>query len=479
MSKNIVIIGAGPGGYIAAIRAAQLGAAVTVVERGAMGGTCLNRGCIPTKAIKTSAELYQTMNRASEFGIAVEGKIQVDMARVLSRKDLVIQNLVNGIAGLFERYKIRCLHGLGRIEKNRTVAVLDPNGKKTVLDWDRLILAPGTVPQALPALLFDGQWILSTDEGVNLREIPESALIVGGGVNGCEFASILAAFGTKVILVETLTRLLPVNSIDADTSAILLREMKKQKITVILNRMVEKAVLDKGKVRITLSPSQAPLASGTKDFEPMTITVDKVLVTVGRHPLSSGMGLEDLDVRTDIKGWIPVNEKMETNISGVYAIGDIRGPSKPMLAHVASAEGLVAAENALGGEKIMDYRVVPSAIFTTPEAASVGLSEKEAIERGYKTRTEAFLIRILGKAQAMGEITGQVKIVFEDSGKILGVHIVGPHASDLIAEGALAMSLNAKVTDLAATIHAHPTLSETYMEAAHSAIGIPLLKPPQ
>jgi dihydrolipoamide dehydrogenase len=479
VTKNVVIIGAGPGGYIAAIRAAQLGAAVTVVECDAIGGTCLNRGCIPTKAIKTSAELYQTMNRAADFGITVEGKIQVDMGQVLARKDTIVRNLVSGISSLFERYGIRCLHGMGRIEKNRKVVVIDPNGKETMLDWDSLILAPGTVPQALPALPFDSRWILSTDEGVNLREMPESALIVGGGVNGCEFASILAAFGTKVTLVEALSHLLPVPSIDEETSTILLREMKKQKITVILNRMVEKAVLDDGKVRVTLSPSRAPLASGKNDFEPMTITVDKVLVTVGRHPLTSGMGLENLDVRTDVQGWIPVNEWMETNIHGVYAIGDIRGPSKPMLAHVASAEGLVAAENALGGEKIMDYRVVPSAIFTTPEAASVGLTEKEALEKGYKARSETFLIRIMGKAQALGEIAGQVKIVFEDSGKILGVHIVGPHASDLIAEGTLALSLNATVKDLAATIHAHPTLSEAYMETAHSAIGIPLLKPPQ
>ncbi|MDP2984950.1 MAG: dihydrolipoyl dehydrogenase [Candidatus Latescibacter sp.] len=479
MRTNVVIIGAGPGGYIAAIRAAQLGAAVTIVDRDNVGGTCLNRGCIPTKVMKATAELFHTMSRAADFGITVEGKIHVDMGSVLARKETVVRNLVNGVSGLFERYGIRYLHGAGRIEKNRKVVVLDPGGKPTELDWDRLILAMGTVPQALPSLPFDRQWILSTDEGVNLREIPESALIVGGGVNGCEFASILAALGTKVTLVEALSRLLPVQSIDEDTSSILEREMKKQKITVILNRMVEKAALYNGKVQVTLGPSRSPLASSPKDREPLTFTVDKALVTVGRHPLTSDMGLENLDVRTDSRGWIPVNERMETNIPGVYAIGDVRGPSKPMLAHVASAEGLAAAENALGGDKIMDYRVVPSAIFTTPEAASVGLAEKEALEQGYKTLAETFLFRTLGKAQTIGEIAGQVKIVFEDSGKILGVHAVGPHVTDLIAEGALALSLNATVKDLASTIHAHPTLSEAFMEAAHSAIGVPLHKPPR
>ncbi|MFA6472395.1 MAG: FAD-dependent oxidoreductase, partial [Candidatus Latescibacterota bacterium] len=310
------------------------------------------------------------------------------------------------------------------------------------------------------------------NEGVNLREIPESILIVGGGVNGCEFASILAALGSKVTLVETLSRLLPIRSVDEDTSSILQREMKKRNITVLLDRTVEKAVMKDGKVQVTIVPS------GTGDHEPVSLSVDKVLVTLGRQPLTSGMGLEKLNISTDAHGWVPVNERMETGVPGVYAVGDIRGQSHPMLAHVASQEGIVAAENALDGVMIMDYRVVPLAIFTTPEAASVGLTEKEALEQGHKARSETFFFRTLAKAQAMGDISGQVKIVFEDKGKILGIHAIGPHVTDMIAEGAVALSLNATVTDLATTIHAHPTLSEAFMEAAQSAIGRPILKRP-
>jgi dihydrolipoamide dehydrogenase len=478
VQKNIVIIGAGPGGYIAAIRAAQLGAAVTVIERDNVGGTCLNWGCIPTKSIKTSSDLFRTMNRSFEFGIKVEGKILADMGRIIDRKDSVVRNLTNAIGELFDRYGIRYINGTGKISEDRKVNVSDPEGKGTELDWDNLILAVGTAPQSLPLLSFDKQWILSTNDCVNLREIPQSVLIIGGGVNGCEFSSIFSALGSKVTLVETLSRLLPVQSIDEDTSSILEREMKKQNITVILNREVEKAVVQEGKVRVTLGPSRDPHVSDRNSNESMIFDVDKVLVTVGRYPLSSGIGLEKLGVKTDAHGWITVNERMETNIAGVYALGDVCGPSRPMLAHVAFAEGQVASENALGVESLMDYRVVPQAVFTTPEVAGVGLTEKEAQEKGYKPLSETFLFRNLARTQTLGDIAGQVKIIYEEGGKILGVHAIGPHVTDLIAEGAIAISLNATIKEVAAAIHAHPTLSEAFMEAAHSAIRVPLHKRP-
>ena len=472
MRKKVVIVGAGPGGYSAAIRAAQRGASVTVVDRDNIGGICLNWGCVPTKTLKATAELFSAMKRAGEFGITVEGNIRVDMQKVLARKDTVVRTCTEGIKDLFDRYEIGYIRGEGKISDEHTIEVTDTEGKITRLPWDRLILAMGTAPQELSALPFDNKWILSTNEGVNLREIPESILIVGGGVNGCELASILAALGSKVTLVETLSRLLPIRSVDEDTSAVLLREMKKRNITVLLDRTVEKAVVKEGKVRVTIVPS------GRGDHEPVNLCADKVLVAAGRRPLTSGMGLEKLNIGIDAGGWIPVNGRMETGVPGVYAVGDIRGPSHPMLAHVASAEGIAAAENSLGSDMTMDYRAVPLTLYTDPEVASVGLSEKEAVEQGYKARSETFLFRTLAKAQAIGEISGQVKIVFEESGKVLGFHAIGPNVTDLIAEGVLALTMNATVKNIADTLHAHPTLSEVFSEAAHSALGFPLLKRP-
>ena len=337
---------------------------------------------------------------------------------------------------------------------------------------DRMILASGSRPLVFPAFPFDGTHILSSNDALTLKTIPESILIIGGGVIGCEFAFIFKALGSQVTVVEALPRVIGLPSVDEDCSTILQREMKKKKIRLYLDKTVEKTEIQNGRVKVTIGPSPFLAEVKEKDKKPIEVAVQKVLVSIGRQPNTEALGLKALGLELDAQGWIRANERLETNVPGIYAVGDALGPSKIMLAHVASTEGIVAAENIMGHNRTMNYEVVPSGIFTFPEVANVGLTEPQARERGLEARADSFQFRALGKPQAMGEIVGQVKIVSErKSGKILGVHIAGPHATDLIAEGTLAIQLGATVEDLAQTIHAHPTLAEAIMEAAHKAGG--------
>ena len=472
MTTKVNIIGAGPGGYIAAIRAAQLGAEVTIVEQEEVGGTCLNRGCIPSKIMKTTAEILEKFSRAKEFGIAINGNIRPDMKALMVKKEAVIQNQIKGILKLFDHHKICYLRGHGYITEPGITVVNMEEGKNFEVPWDRLILATGSQPLNIPSFPFDGKRILSSTDALNLQEIPESMMIVGGGVIGCEFACIFASLGSQVTVIEAMPRLLPLPSVDDSCSKVFQREMKKRKIRFFVNRTVDK-VEDAGeKLRVTIGPS--PLAHELKKSEtkPLTEEIDKVLVCIGRTPNTTDIGLEKTGVKMDEKGWIIADELMKTSVSDIYAIGDVLGPPRIMLAHVASSEGLVAAENAMGKRRIMNYDVVPGAIFTMPEVASVGLTEAQAKEQGYRVRSDSVLFRNLGKAQAIGEIAGEVKIVSDaDNGRILGVHMVGPHATDLIAEGTLAMQVRCTVKELAETIHAHPTLSEIMLEASFKALG--------
>jgi dihydrolipoamide dehydrogenase len=323
----------------------------------------------------------------------------------------------------------------------------------------------------MPAFPFDGKRILSSDHALSLEEVPGSIIIVGGGVIGCEFAFMLAALGSKVTVVEALTRMLPLPSVDEACSNILQREMKKRKIKFMVNRSVDSFEDDGKKLRVAIGPSPFLENPSEKDKTPLTAEADKMLICIGRKPGTGAIGLEKIGVETDDKGWIATDKRMQTAVPNVYAIGDILGPDKIMLAHVASTEGQVAAENAMGESRKMDYQVAPGAIFTTPEVANVGLSETQAKEQGYQVRADSVLFRTLGKAQVIGEIAGEAKIVSEaGSGRILGVHIIGPHATDLIAEGALAMQIKGSVKDLAATIHAHPTLAEIMLEASFKSL---------
>ncbi|MEW6188083.1 MAG: dihydrolipoyl dehydrogenase [Thermodesulfobacteriota bacterium] len=472
MSTNITIIGAGPGGYVAAIRAAQLGAQVTVVEREAVGGTCLNWGCIPTKTLKTTVEAIEHFHRAKELGIDLEGGFRPNMERIMARKNEVVSILAQGVKKILGSYHIRYLEGTATIADPKKLLVKSRDENVTTVETDKIIIASGSRPLDFPAFPFDGEHILSSNDALLLKEIPESILIIGGGVIGCEFAFIFHLLGSRVTVVEALPRVLGLPSIDEDCSIIIQREMKKRKIQVLTDKTVEKTEIHNDRVKAFIGPSPFLMEIKEKDRKISEWEVQKVLVCIGRSSDAGELGLRQLGLEIESQGWIKANEKLETNIPGIYAIGDVLGPSRIMLAHAASAEGIIAAENCLGHERTMNYEVVPSAVFTFPEVADVGLTETQARERGIEVQTNSFPFRALGKPQAMGEIVGQVKIVSESrEGKILGVHIVGPHATDLIAEGTLAVQLGATVEDLARTIHAHPTLAEAVMETAHQAMG--------
>ncbi|MBI4775621.1 MAG: dihydrolipoyl dehydrogenase [Deltaproteobacteria bacterium] len=473
MATRVAIIGAGPGGYVAAARAAQLGGEVTLIEKEGVGGTCLNWGCIPTKIMKRTADLMEDFRRADEFGISMEGTLRTDMKRVMARKQELIREQAQGILNLLKHRKVTFVKGRGTVAGHGLVTVIQENGRQLEVPWDRLILALGAQPLEIPAFPFDGNRVLSSNHALSLSEVPRSVLIVGGGVVGCEFAFIFASLGSEVTVVEAMSRILPIESVDEDCSTVLQREMKKRKIKFLVNRVVQSVDEDGDQLRVTVGQSPFAQEIKRKEQKTQTVHVDKVLVCIGRTPNTSGAGLETVGVRTDARGWIPVHEHMETDVRGVYAIGDVLGPSKVMLAHVASTEGIVAAENVMGASRLMNYEVVPGAVFTSPEIANVGLTEVQARERGIPVRCESVLFRTLGKAHVIGEIAGMAKLVTNrETGRILGVHIIGAHATDLIAEGALAVQIGATVRDLAETIHAHPTLSEVMLEVSFKALDL-------
>ncbi|MBU0972213.1 MAG: dihydrolipoyl dehydrogenase [Proteobacteria bacterium] len=479
MSEKIVIIGAGPGGYIAALRGAALGGQVTLIERENLGGTCLNWGCIPSKIMKNSADLFLKCLEAGKFGIQIDGQILPDMKAIMARKKSVLESQRKGIAALLQSRGVRVQTGCGVIRSKNLVEVTGPDGQKTDLGFDRLIIAVGTKPMDVPEFPFDHQKILSSNDILALEQIPESMTIVGGGVIGCEFAFIFSALGCAVTVVEAMSRLLPLPSVDEACSKQLLREMKKRKIKVFCDTIVTRADTTKSGVEIFLAPSPF-----TDNPRPQPMKTDKLAsqvmaVCIGRTPLSEGLGLENIGLIPRGPGWIPVNEYMETCVENVYAIGDILGPDKIMLAHVASHEGLVAAENAMkqttDPKSIMAYEVVPGAIFTMPEIGTVGLSENEANARGVEVETASVNFRVLGKAQVIDEIAGEAKMIIEKkTGKVLGVHLIGPHATDLIAEATLAIEKGMTAAEIAHTIHAHPTLAEIMGEVALKVSGIPL-----
>lgn len=464
---NITIIGAGPGGYIAAFDAARRGASVTLVEKADIGGTCLNWGCIPTKTIKASAEALETAKRLGEFGIVpTEGELsrfKADMAAIVARKEKVRKVLCGGLEKTCASLKIRLLRGQAELGAGRTVLVHGADGTEEIAS-DAVILATGSKVLDLPSLPVDHQYIINSDDALNLDHVPARMVIVGGGVIGCELAFIFRAFGAEVTVVEGLDRLLPIPSVDEDMSRLLQREAKKHGLKVELAKTVKSATVSDGKVTCVLAPSPfVPGASGAET----TIETDMVLVAVGRTPNSAGLKLAEAGVEMDARGWIKADGGMRTAAEGIYAIGDALGPARVMLAHVASAEGLCAVANCYGENRTLDYSVIPAGIFTSPEIGTVGLSESEARALGLAVRCQVFQFRELGKAQAMGELPGMFKLVCEEgSGRILGVHIAGAHATDLIAEAALAMQKGMTAADIAHTIHAHPTLAEGVYEAA-------------
>jgi dihydrolipoamide dehydrogenase len=462
--KHIAILGAGPGGYVAAIRAAQLGARVTVVENQVLGGVCLNWGCIPSKALLAVVELGDKAKKAAELGLQITGPVGYDLARMVARKNKVVETLVKGIATLFKTWGIAHLEGTGELQNERTLRVQGRDGTETRVEADAVIVATGSSWPNLPMFPIDGTQIITSKDALDLTAIPASLLIIGAGVEGCEFAALYSGLGTQVTMVELLPRILPLE--DEEISAFMDRELKKRGVTIHTGTTVEQVDRQGGALT-------AVLKNGT------AVKAEKVLVSVGRGLNSKGIGLEKVGVQVGTRGEIGVNERLETNVSGVFAIGDVTG--KAMLAHVASAQGKVAVSNILGKPHTIAYDVIPAGIFTLPEIGRVGLTEQQARERsvaaGLKPETDVKVGRFrhagLGKAHGTGDTTGMFKIIADGrSGLILGVHIVGAHSADLIHEAALAMQLGAKASAVADMIHAHPTLSEGMMEAAEDVDGL-------
>lgn len=452
---KIAILGAGPGGYVAAIKAAQLGVQVTVIEDTEVGGTCLNKGCIPTKTLLATTELLHKTKNSIEFGIEISGQVTPNLSKIMERKNKVVSTQVKGIRSLFKSWGITLIEGRGMVISPEKIEVQKRDGSTDIVGADRIIIATGSRPAQLPIFPFDGDHILSSDDALTIKSVPKTLIIIGAGVIGCEFAFIFSELGADITMLEIMPRALSTE--DPEISETLERELKKKKIKLMTGVKVTGVQGRHDGIHVYLE-------------EGKELVAEKLLVSVGRALNSDGIGVEAVGIEKGPKGEIVVNEKMETNIGGMYAIGDVTGGL--LYAHVASREGIIAAKNIIGADQKMDYSVVPATIFTSPEIATVGLKENQAVEKGIKVKTGHFQFRAIGKAHVMGEITGFIKVISDEtSDRILGVHIIGPHASDLIHEAALAMKAGLKTKDIAETIHSHPTLSEGMMEAAEDVHG--------
>ncbi len=455
---DVVVIGSGPGGYVAGIRAGQLGLKVAVVEKDPfLGGTCLHRGCIPTKALLENADVWQKIQKAKEFGITI-GDARLDWGAVQTRKQSVVDQNAKGIEFLFKKNKVERITGMGRLAGKGTVEVSD-GGESKELVTKSVILATGSVPRDLPHIKADGKRIINSDHILKLTEIPKSMLVIGAGAVGCEFASIFARFGTKVTVVEVMPQLLPIE--DEEISKEFTRIFKKKGIDIFTDAKVEAAEVGENGVKCTIS---------TKGKQQI-IEAELVLSATGRRAVTENCGMEKTKVQVDPRGFVQVDSFMRTGEPGVYAIGDI--VPTPALAHCASAEGIVAVEHLAGKEpRPINYDHVPNCTYTDPEVASVGLTEKKAREKGYDVKIGKFPFTANSKAKILGEAGGLVKFVSEKTyDEILGVHIVGPKATELIVEACAALELEATSESIARTIHAHPTLSEALMEAAEDVAG--------
>jgi len=454
--RDLLIIGGGPAGYVAAIRAAQLGGKVTLVEYDALGGTCLNRGCVPSKCLLHSVELYQSMQEAGQYGINATG-VSVDLAKMMARKNAVISTHVSGVQSLLKANKIEVIKGRARLAPSGQVAIDDGQGQKQTIQAKKIILATGAKPITLPIPGADSpSGIISAESVLDLDYIPKSLVMIGGGVIGVEMATILAKLGCQVSIVEMLPHILPLE--DAELTAILAKALKDDGVQVYEGTKVSR-IEDAGSGKtVTISNG-----GGEKKLE-----VEVVAIAVGYRPNTDGIGLEEAGVTVN-RGAVQANERLETGAPGIYAAGDVIGGM--MLAYVAMEEGIVAAENALGRSSTVDYQAVPRCTFSLPEIASVGLTEEEAT-REHQIQVGRFPFAANSMATILGERRGLVKIISEPKyGQILGVHIIGPRATDLIAEATLAMKLEATPQDIVATIHSHPSLSEALHEAALDVTG--------
>jgi dihydrolipoamide dehydrogenase len=458
---DVVVIGAGPGGYIAAIRAAQLGLKTAVVERQYWGGVCLNVGCIPTKALLHTADLLDEARESKRFGVVIP-EASLDWQATQKYKDQVVKQNTGGVSFLMKKYKITTFDGSAKLTGRGAIEVTGADGKTTQLSTKNVIVATGAKPMDLPKIgaAFDEDRILSSTGALSLPEVPKSLLIIGAGAIGVEFGSAYRAFGNAVTIVEALPRIIPVE--DEEVSAELNKGLTKRGIKILTGTSLKS--VERGDAQVVATVAGA-------DGKEQQITAERMLLGIGWQAKNNrGIGLEELGVEMDQRGFIKVNSQMQTNIEGVYAIGDC-AVTTPWLAHKASAEGVLAAEQIAGHHPpAIDYGKVPGCYYCSPEVASVGLSEAKARERGYDVKIGKFPFSAVGKASILGQRNGFVKIVAEKKyDEILGIHIVGPHATELIAEAGVALSHEATAESLMRTIHSHPTLYEGIGEAAHMA----------
>lgn len=451
---DVLVIGGGPGGYVAAIRAAKNGAKTALVERKEFGGTCLNIGCIPTKTLIAGVDVYHKARHAMEFGVKISGEVSPDWEAMLARKDSVIKTLRGGIGSLLKAAGVTVFKGHGTFTGRKTVKVVDGEGGEVEeITANKIIIASGS-ETLVPGFIPKGKRVITSTELLSIPEIPKSLLILGGGVIGCEFACLFAELGTKVTIVEMLDSIMP--NIDRETSRVVAAQMQKMGIEIM-----------NGKPLGDLKADDKGVSGKVGD---LTVSADYLLVSIGRKPALEGMNLAASGVKTNERGWIPVDSSCRTNVPGIFAIGDATGSWQ--LAHAASAMGVVAADVACGKKNAFDGSLVPGCIFTSPEIGSVGKSQEQCDKEGIETRVGKFPFAALGKAMAINETVGFCKIIADaKTDQILGVHIVGPHATDLIAEACPALHLEITAKELGKAIHAHPTLGEAMMEAAHAVHG--------
>ncbi len=463
MSKDfdIAVIGSGPGGYVAALKAAQLGAKVAVIEKHHLGGTCLNYGCIPSKALLASAELLYKINGASSLGVSVSGQVNFDWPSIQKRKDTVLKTLRGGIKGLFGSRKVTLFEGKGTIAGDGKIKITKQNGSEESISAAKTIIAVGSVPTRIPGWPEDPQLVCTSDEALHWDKPPQSLLIIGGGVIGCEFACMMREYGVEVTVVEMLPNLLP--EMETQLGLSLAEIFTKRGIDCITSTKVEELTTSANKITAKLSGGR-------------TIEADKVLVAIGRKPNTADLGLDKIGLDTD-RGFISVNEKMETKVKGYFCIGDANG--RCLLAHAASEQGVIAVENALGHKR--KYTApIPGAVYTFPEVASVGLTSKQAREKDIPVSVGTFPIGHLGKAMAVGKTEGFVKVIrSREDEKLLGVHMIGHNATEIIAAATVLLGQKVSAKEMAETVFAHPTISESLKESAEDSFGAALHLPPR